>query len=86
MTLHKHIHIREKPCNCYLCRIIVIPAHNCTQTCVHTGEKSYDYDICGKSFSESSHLTKHKRIHTGEKLYHCDICGTSFSDNSHSIR
>ncbi|XP_036370379.1 zinc finger protein 431-like [Octopus sinensis] len=46
---------------------------------IQEGEQPYPCDICGKSFSRSDSLTKHKRIHTGEKPYHCDICGKSFS-------
>uniref|UniRef100_A0A0L8IEC6 C2H2-type domain-containing protein n=1 Tax=Octopus bimaculoides TaxID=37653 RepID=A0A0L8IEC6_OCTBM len=37
---------------------------------------------CGKSLSESSESTRHKRIHKEEKRYQCDICGKSFSESN----
>ncbi|KAH6686277.1 zinc finger protein [Plectosphaerella plurivora] len=39
------------------------------------------FDMCNKSFSQSTHLSTHERAHTGEKPFACDYpgCNRSFS-------
>ena len=47
---------------------------------VHSGDKSYPFNQCPQTFSESCNLEKHLRIHSGEKPYPCIQCPKAFSE------
>uniref|UniRef100_A0A0K0DNY7 Zinc finger protein n=1 Tax=Angiostrongylus cantonensis TaxID=6313 RepID=A0A0K0DNY7_ANGCA len=49
---------------------------------VHENYRPHVCSICGRTFSQKTHLTKHKRSHSGERPYKCSYCTRTFTDSS----
>ena len=48
--------------------------------CVHTEERPYCWDVCNKTFLDTSSLKVHQHVHSGKRPYCCDVFNKTFRD------
>lgn len=48
---------------------------------VHTEEKDFECNTCGKTFRCKHNLKAHKAVHSGEKPYKCTHCDKNFAQS-----
>jgi len=47
------------------------------------GEKTYQCDLCYKTFTTAGVLNRHKQIHSGDKSYKCNLCEKAFATSGY---
>ena len=84
LTDHVLMQAGKKPLNHDSCEKCVFQLKNSlVDQPDHADEKLNACDICGKTFSSSYKLTRHRRTrHTDEKPHKCETCGKTFITSS----
>ncbi|XP_062955141.1 zinc finger protein ZFP2-like [Cynocephalus volans] len=74
----KRIQMGETFCKYNECEKACDKSALIAQGITQVGRKTFECNVCGKTFSKKSNLTNHQKIHTGEKPYKCSECEKSF--------
>ena len=49
---------------------------------IHSKTKSYNCDVCDKSWAYKSELIRHMQVHSGKKDFQYYVCGKYFARNT----
>ncbi|XP_026728038.1 zinc finger protein 846-like [Trichoplusia ni] len=67
---------------CEICGSSLAPGSVANHQNMHTREKLFSCDTCGKQFHAIMGLKRHLVTHTGEKPYACNLCGKRFTQSN----
>ncbi|KAM3958172.1 uncharacterized protein ACR2FA_007815 [Aphomia sociella] len=67
---------------CEICGASLAPGSIAVHQNMHTREKVFPCDICGRSFHASVGLKRHLVTHTGEKPFACNLCDKRFTQSN----
>lgn len=84
LKAHQKVH-NEKQYLCPICKKLFLTKYSLAlhNRAVHSNEKPFLCDYCGKGFKRNDLLRAHTYTHTGEKPYSCANCDKSFKQLSH---
>ncbi|XP_050312490.1 zinc finger protein 12-like [Anthonomus grandis grandis] len=63
---------------CDICGIFTCPTYIREHMRTHDAEKSFECDVCHKTFFRRKALARHKLVHSDVARYVCSVCGKSF--------
>lgn len=67
---------------CEICGASLAPSSVAIHQNMHTKEKIFSCDVCGREFHSSVGLKRHSVTHTGEKRYGCSLCEKRFTQSN----
>ena len=53
---------------------------------IHTGERSFECEMCDAAFGNNNVLKRHVIICTGDRPFKCEMCVAEFSSHSGNLK